>query len=308
MSWWQAAALAVLAAAGCGGEPAAHAGSRAGREDGVLTVAAVNYPLAYMARRVGGAHVEVELLAPAGVDPAFWQPGAEQVARIQAADLILLNGAGYADWTRTASLPLSRVVDTSAGFRERLIEREGVVTHSHGPEGEHAHGATASTTWLDPELAALQAAAIRAALAQRAPEAAEDFRAGYESLAADLSALDLRLAAAVATDPGRAVIFSHPVYDYLARRYGMNGRSLHWEPDQTPTAEQWAELAELAEEHGSVWMIWEAPPLKATVAELERRGVQCAVFAPCGNRPEQGDLLDALNAGAAELERVYARY
>ncbi|MCP5119336.1 MAG: zinc ABC transporter solute-binding protein, partial [bacterium] len=101
-------------------------------------VYAVNYPLAYFAERIGGDLVEVRLPAPAGKEP-----GAEEVAAIQKADLILLQGSGYARWVDTVSLPLSRTVDTTAGFRERYIEIEDAVTHSHGPEGEHSHGGLA---------------------------------------------------------------------------------------------------------------------------------------------------------------------
>ena len=44
-----------------------------------------------------------------------------------------------------------------------LIELEDVTTHSHGSEGEHVHRGWAFTTWLDPELATLQAQAVAAA-------------------------------------------------------------------------------------------------------------------------------------------------
>ena len=115
-------------------------------ESGPLVVAVVNYPLAYMAERIGGEHVEVRFSVPADVDPAFWQPTAEDILAMQAADVILCNGAGYANWMSTATLPTSRVVDTSAAFSGRLIARTDLVTHTHGPDGDHAHGDTAFTT------------------------------------------------------------------------------------------------------------------------------------------------------------------
>ena len=43
--------------------------------------------------------------ATADVGPAFWAPEVETIAAFQAADLILLNGATYAKWLKTASLP-----------------------------------------------------------------------------------------------------------------------------------------------------------------------------------------------------------
>ena len=126
-----------------------------------LVVYAVNYPLAYFAERIGAEHVEVHFPAPAGVDPAFWVPNAETVAGYQGADLILLNGADYAKWVTKATLPMSAMVNTTAAATDRYIEIEALTTHSHGPEGEHAHGGTAFTTWLDMRLALCQATSGR---------------------------------------------------------------------------------------------------------------------------------------------------
>jgi zinc transport system substrate-binding protein len=61
-----------------------------------LVVYAVNYPLQYFAQRIAGDYAEVVLPVPTGVDPAFWQPDAAGIGGFQRADVILLNGAGYA--------------------------------------------------------------------------------------------------------------------------------------------------------------------------------------------------------------------
>ena len=111
-----------------------------------LTIYTVNYPLAYFAERLAGDLAEVRFPAPPDVDPAFWKPGADVVAAYQRADLILLNGAGYAKWVDKASLPRSRLVDTSRAFADKYIQAPSAVTHSHGPGGEHAHSGTAFTT------------------------------------------------------------------------------------------------------------------------------------------------------------------
>jgi zinc transport system substrate-binding protein len=65
---------------------------------GPLKIYAVNYPLKYFAERIGGMHVKVYFPAPADVDPVYWTPDITSIAANQKADLILLNGAGYAKW------------------------------------------------------------------------------------------------------------------------------------------------------------------------------------------------------------------
>ena len=61
-------------------------------------------PSPVFAERIAGQLVEVRFLVPADLDPAFWQPASEDVTTMQAADLILLNGAGYEKWLPTISL------------------------------------------------------------------------------------------------------------------------------------------------------------------------------------------------------------
>ena len=68
-----------LALAGCGGGEEATPEPDAG-ETAVLMVRTVNYPLQYIAGRIGGDAVEVICPVPAGVDPAQWSPDPQAVA------------------------------------------------------------------------------------------------------------------------------------------------------------------------------------------------------------------------------------
>ena len=62
----------------------------------------VNYPLAYFAERILAGTGAVSFPAPSDVDPAYWSPSPDVIAAYQEADLILLNGAGYAGWVASA--------------------------------------------------------------------------------------------------------------------------------------------------------------------------------------------------------------
>jgi zinc transport system substrate-binding protein len=274
--------------------------------EGPLLVYTVSYPLAYLAERIGGTEVRVELPVPPGIDPAFWSPDAESVAAYQEADLILLNGAGYAGWIHKVTLPASKLVDTSASFRDRYLVVEDAVVHSHGPGGEHSHGEIAFTTWLDPTLALEQARTLHAALVRARPAGAPVFEEGLAGLEADLEALDRRQEAIVGRDPARRLLGSHPVYQYLAGRYRLDLRSVHFEPDEYPDAEGWHGLEALLQEHPARWMLWEGEPLAETAARLRELGVESVVYDPCGNRPESGDYLTVMEANAAGLEAVFA--
>jgi zinc transport system substrate-binding protein len=293
---------AVLAVA-CGERPREQAASATVTSDeGPLDVYVVNYPLQYFAQRIGGDWVQVEFPAPADVDPVYWTPEPEVVSAYQSADLILLNGASYAGWIEMTSLPASKMVNSAKAFEADFIYFDDAVTHSHGPEGGHSHGETAFTTWLDPTLALKQAEAIRAAFAEVRPQSRDAFLAGLDALKRDLLAIDERLAVVFAGWGDRPLLGSHPVYQYLARRYDLNLRSVHFEPDEMPDGRAWRELQGLLREHPAKWMIWEAAPTAEIAERLQELGVATVVVEPCGNVPEVGDYLSVMDSNVKNLE------
>ena len=304
----------VLLSAGCGAAERADEAGEAGAAssgDSKLRVYVVNYPLQYFAQRIGGDLVEVEFRAPADIDPAFWSPAAEAISDFQSADLILLNGAGYARWVDRVTLPTSKLVNTSDGFSGDYIYVESAVSHTHGPAGEHSHGELAFTTWLDPTLALEQARAVKDAFAAARPQGASMFSAGFESLERDLSDLDQALVDLTArSEP--PLVASHPVYQYLARRYELDLVSVHFEPDEYPDEGAWERLERILEEHRARWMIWEAEPMERTRARLGELGVMSVVFDPAGNVPakggeggEGGDFLGVMRANVGNLEEAF---
>jgi zinc transport system substrate-binding protein len=262
------------------------------------TVLTVNYPLQYLAERVGGEFVQALYPGPANADPAYWKPDVETVIEYQQADLILINGAGYAGWTQQVSLPLAKQVDTSAAFTDLLLPITDKAAHTHGPTGEHVHDDVAFTVWLDPELAKLQATAIHDALAPLLAEQKTILGANLIALADSLWLLDEELARTFKFRNRQQIIYSHPVYQYFDRRYELNGISVHWEPDELPSDKEFAKLKDMA----GALMIWEADPLPETEAKLAAMGIAIVVFDPCATKPASGDYLGVMQANLQRLK------
>lgn len=269
-----------------------------------LTVAVVNEPLRYFADKIGDDHVSVIFPAPADEDPAFWQPSDAAIAAYQQADLIFMNGATYSKWAEKATLPRAKTVDTSASFKKKFITIKIASTHSHGPGGEHSHAGTAFTTWIDFEQAIAQAQAVRDALVKRRPAAQADFDQAFTKLREELVELDTRLLAVGKALNGQPLVASHPVYQYLARRYGLNIKEVLWEPQVVPSEKQMKELQAVLAQHPAKWMIWEGDPAKDSVQKVAALGLQSTVFAPCGNVPESGDWLGTMKRNVKALERL----
>ena len=266
-------------------------------------VFASNYPLAYFAERISGNPAIVHFPEIDG-DPAFWRPSAEDVIAMQDADVILLNGAGYETWLNSVSLPRERTVNTAGAFHDRHIANDKGIRHMHGSEGEHVHGDTAFTTWVDFSLAVEQAETVRKALLDARIASEAKLNKNFESLRRDLLHLDQSLAEITSNLASTPLIGSHPVYQYLAHRYGLDLKSLHWEPSDFPSSKMWADLEALRRVHPARWMIWEGTPLARTVDRLEAMGVRSVIFDPAGNRPAASDFLSVMEANIENMRTI----
>lgn len=297
----------VLLVAACGSEERQEDSKSAAatKPENALVVTS-NYPLFFFASRIAeGIDVAPEIVLPdIEGDPAFWIPSAEQIQLLQSADAVILNGAGAESWLNLITIDRRRLVDTSVNITDRLIPLEDSVQHQHGPEGEHSHQGNAFTTWLDPQLAIAQAEAVTAALIKLAPAGEMLFRDNMAKLEKELTQIDSQLAEVFAQLDGRPVLFSHPVYQYLQHHYGINGQSVHWEPEQEPTTSAWIALQQITATHPATIMIWEDEPLESTAQRLSDVGITSVHFHTVANRPEQGDYLSVMHESAKRLESM----
>lgn len=240
------------------------------------------YPTQYFAERIAGDLIEVVNPVPEDADAIFWEPTREDLIAYQQADLIILNGTGFAKWVTSATLPEDRIVDTAEPFSDSFILYEDAVTHSHGDDGTHTHAGLDGHTWVDPVNAKIQAQEIEKALAERYPEHAAAFAAGLANLAADLDSLDAKLREYQAGENADTPIFaSHPAYNYIARRYGWNQVPLDLDPEEMPSDETFAEIEAMQKTHPARYLVWEGEPLPEIAARFETElGIESIVFSP----------------------------
>lgn len=248
-------------------------------------------PLFWMARILAGPDAEVHLLPPADVDPAHWRPDDAAIRRAWAADLILINGADFEGWTGTVSLPISRVVDTSAPLRP-LLRRASA--HHHGPGADHG---VDPHLWLDPQLARRQLEGVARRMAQLLPHVEITARRARIEAALDRIEADLRALGQRGAD--RPLLANHQAFDYLAARAGLQVHSLDVAPDAPPEAA--APACAAAKRHGAGIMLWEAAPSAALSDALTRCGVVSVVLRPLERPPVEGDHERAHRSDLAKL-------
>jgi zinc transport system substrate-binding protein len=301
MKWFIPSLLILWALSACKPASESEASQKTASAHHKPKVYVANYPLKFFAERLGAEAIEVHFPAPSDEDPVFWQPDDATIAAFQNADLILMNGATYSKWAEKITLPESKLVDTSAGFKAQFIEIMADATHSHGPGGEHSHSGTAFTTWIDFTQAIQQLEATKTSLTKFTQNAEKNFMA----LQSELKALDARMVAVSQRIANAPLIASHPVYHYFARRYALNIQAVLWEPEIVPDEKAMAELKAILAKHPAKWMIWEGEPAQESVAKLEAIGVKSVTFDPCGNMPDKGDFLSVMKANVENLEKAF---
>jgi zinc transport system substrate-binding protein len=203
--------LAMLATVYTGSRPA----QQVSQEQEKIAVVASFYPLYEFASRVGGDRAEVSSLVPAGIEPHDWEPAPQDRLRVQSADMLVINGAGFERWAN--GMEARVIVDTSEG-----------VELKHEVEDEHdQEGGVNPHIWLDPVLAKHQVEKIRDAMVAADPENADYYNQNAAELAAELDSLDAFAELELGDCEKSDFIAFHDAFAHFAKRYGLTQHSIH---------------------------------------------------------------------------------
>lgn len=307
------AAAAALAACGGGDDPAA---------DGELNVVTAFYPLTFATEQVGGDHVAVTNLTPAGQEPHDLELAPSDIAAIEEADYVVyLKGfipeldAAVEEYAPDKSLDVLTAVETSEYDYTQAIEEEAeehaeeehaeeehseeptasgdATEEEHSEEEGHGHGEELEGVdphvWLDPIRYGQIGTAIAESLAGLDDANAADYTAAAEAFNADLTSLDAEFTEALASRTSDAIVTSHAAFGYLADRYSLTQIAISGlSPDQEPDTQHMAEVAEYVEANGISTIFFEtlvSPDIADTLAA--ETGAQTAVLNPLEGLTEE---------------------
>jgi len=217
--------------------------------DGPLKVFVGIPPLAYLAERVGGAHVAVHVLLPPGQDPHTFQLTPKQVAALSTAKLFLKIGLPFENRVveKFADHPrLPQVVDVTEGIKKRRTDADcrGHGADDHAEENAHGEGWDPHV-WLSPPLLKIQAANIAKSLQRADPAHEKDYQENLAHLCKDLDAANADIAKILAPLRGQAFFVFHPAFGYFADAYGLKQEAVEAE-GKSPTSRQLGALIERA--------------------------------------------------------------
>ena len=196
---------------------------------------------------IGGGNVNVFSLLPAGADPHTFQPGAQDVAKVSDADLVLSVGLGLeAAW-------LHDLLENAARDESAIVELGEIVDPIEFAQG-HAGEVEDPHFWFDPPRVKLAVNDIAARLSMLDPDRGDTYSANasaYNARLDELHAWSEQQAGTVPEDR-RLLVTSHDSFGYFANLYGFEvvGVVLSGTTDVEPSAGDLAELVEEVEEYG----------------------------------------------------------
>ncbi len=201
---------------------------------GKLPVVASLFPTYDFVRQIGGEHVSVTLLLPAGVESHSYSPTPRDMVTISKAKVFVYTGANMEPWAAGIIAGVGNenmvVVDTS----------KGVSASGHdGDHHDHNHTGTVDPhIWLDPIKAKVMVEIIGRALASVDPQNKDFYNERTSSYIEKLSLLDQKIRQSFSDCRINTIISGgHFAFGNFAQRYGIHSVSAYkgFSPDARPS-------------------------------------------------------------------------
>lgn len=218
------------------------------------------YPIYYFTSRIVGDRLQVKNLTPVGTEPHEYELSTNDVASLEKARLIIINGGGMEKWQKNINVRKDRIVETGEGLFDR-----------NDPH-----------IWLDPNLASIQVDRIYDALIKIDPQDEHYFTANVSKIKSELKNLDNEYSTSLANCDLRTVVTSHDAFGYLAKRYLFRQLSIvGLSPEEEPSPKKMAEISDFAKKEKVKYIFFETL-LNSRLAETiaKEAGISILVFNP----------------------------
>jgi len=248
VSYWARGAGLALLFLGMGGARALLASGM--EEEGGLKLVASTSFVGELCEVLAGDDAHIKVLMPRGLDPHSYQPSPGDLAAIEDADRVFINGLGLEHHLIEA---IKEYGDVDHNFYDHTvwvdISKDIDILRADDDE----HGGFNAHSWLSPRSMMAGIVTVRKALSDANPEKAEIYMAREKEYLRRLNLLDAQVREATMSldKESRRLVTGHPFMDYYARDYGFEivGHIIDSVSDQAePSAREIAELVELLRE------------------------------------------------------------
>lgn len=178
------------------------------------------YVLQEFAENIGRDKVDVSLLVPEGVEPHDWEPTIKDVQKMQAADLIIINGIGFENWVHKLDKMSNHVtiVDTSNGISIKLFDEDMEHDDEHHDSGD-------PHIWLNPVYAKIQVQNIATAFSNLDNQNQKFYQSNANQHISELESLDSKIRNELKNCNSDFIAF-HDAFSYFADEYGLTQHTI----------------------------------------------------------------------------------
>lgn len=251
------------------------------------TVMTTFYPVYYLASRIGGEAVNVEMLLESGQDAHSYESTAKDAVAVQEADLFIYQDDEMeffvSDLLSIVDQAATQVLESTEGIEllsgnhnheeeehdhehEEGHEEEHDHEHDHEHEEGHSHEFDPHT-WLDPNFYSQQAENVKNALIELDPANEATYTENAAKLSEELTALNEEFNVGLADLENRTIVVQHEAFGYLAHAYDLEQLAISGLANNAePSAKQLAEMTNVVNER-NIQVIYVDPTTSTTISE-----------------------------------------
>lgn len=228
------------------------------------------FPLKSFAEQIGGDTVDAYTIYPKGVDVHTYEPTQKDMIDFAEGDLFI--------YTSDEFDPVAGSIKNAVGEHSDFlpaannIEEDNLMAHDHEHDAHaedeheeheeqehegHDHGSTDPHVWLDPVLAQSMAEQIKDKLIELDPDEASTYEENYETLAADLGALDEEFTQVTEDTVRDSVYISHESIGYLSDRYHFEQVAINGLNNDEPSQQDLTKIVDSIEEQNIKYILHE---------------------------------------------------
>lgn len=219
------------------------------------------YPLYFFASQVAGDKADVSNITPAGFEPHDYEPTAQNIAKIENSNLLILNGGGLEVWSDNIKKNIisskTRILTVGENIATQEVFYDGAkITDPH--------------IWLSPVLALQMVGKIEAGLIEVDPNNTLYYKSNTEILKSKLEILNKEFEQGLASCKDKNIITSHSAFGYLASTYNLNQVAISGVSSEVePSVQDLVEVAKFAKDNNVKYIFFESlvsPKLSQTIA------------------------------------------
>ena len=248
----------------------------------------------------------VELIFTPKQDTASSTIDQKRRSQLQAARLVILNGAHLESGLAMVNLPLSRTIKTARTLNNDWLNYPDdfqTKAHRHGPSGVHQHRGVDGHTWMSPRLLKRQLNVLAEGMKSRGvpyqQARLDQCRQSLDKIWNEWQSIRSLLSK-------RVLVSNHPAYQYLIRDLGIEMRAFDIDPSVAASQEALKMLSSYLDEVNDrskakstspPMMWWESEPSVQAKSSLRTLGLQHVVVSSLEKDPSPYiSIIDALSA------------